>query len=562
MKKTNRIFNKKIICILIYTTLSICSLSKIYGKIYYVDKDNKFGNGANNNWPGTMEQPKSSFQGDWFQDELKPGDTVIVRQANSYAEMRFKGSMGAKDNPIVIMPYSDEKIISDNSIAPGQFWIRIMDGASHIEIYGPLEIIGREYSYTALKNNVGLKLVDAEIYNGQHGPRLNGTKDSELINCHIHDLSVNGVQMRGSESAATGEFCQNILFENITVHHIDDDRTPDNSDADGFHSYGGENITFKNCSANNNAEDGFDLNCNGTLINCRAIDNSAGGIKIWRRDQDNFANKTITVINSLIINNGNHNKDTNPGIKVSMGAGLNLYHSVVSGNYDQGIHVRFANDDEPYLNQIPYLPVNIYNSIICNTLGGTGILERTHPDGPLVKADYNLYFNNAGSDAEGFSVGSNSIIATDPLFKNLTNNDFSLNSTSPAIDKAVDLRGYPGLSDEIYLANIISDFTYKTRPVGSKSDIGAYEYGNTLGGTINKLFTENLKVYPNPSSDQIFLSKEFKLSSFKIISLDGTCLKQGNLKDATIDVSTLPRGIYILTVKNTRQIASGKILIE
>jgi len=36
----------------------------------YVDKDNKFGNGCNNSWPGTINQPKCDVDANWFRYDL------------------------------------------------------------------------------------------------------------------------------------------------------------------------------------------------------------------------------------------------------------------------------------------------------------------------------------------------------------------------------------------------------------------------------------------------------------------------------------------------------------
>ncbi len=469
--------------------------------VYYVDKDGKFGNGSNNSWPGTMEQPKANLQHDWFQRNLQPGDTVILRQASSYGEMRFYStSSGTAEAPIVVQAWPGETIISDVAILPTQFAIRILEDASHISIYGPMLIRGHEYSYVALGNNTGLKLHNIEIDGTDHGPRLSGLRDSEFKNISMHDLTKNGFQMRGSASAATGDPCRNLWIENVDAYRVDDDRTPDNSDADGFHSYGGENITLINCSTWDNAEDGFDLNCNAIMVNCKAYDNSASGLKVWRREGDNYAEKTITAINCLFANNGFHPDDTNPGVKVSYGAGLNFYNGVILGGYDQGINMRFTENDGTFKEGLPYQPVRVYNSIIANTTSGTGLRSMNHTtQGNLVEADYNLYFNNA-QDISGFTMGAHSITGQDPLFSDPNNGIYSLLANSPAIDMGTDLTGM----DTTYNQYGQKDYDGHTRPVAGVTDIGAYEYSTLTGiwnvnGRDSDLGT-NLSNYPNPFS--------------------------------------------------------------
>jgi PGF-pre-PGF domain-containing protein len=61
---------------------------------------------------------------------------------------------------------------------------------------------------------------------------------------------------------------------------------------------------------------------------------------------------------------------------------------------------------------------------------------------------------------------ANSVINTDPFFTSASGNDFTLQSTSPAIDAGVDV-------------GLTQDFAGVSIPQGSAPDIGAYEYGNT-----------------------------------------------------------------------------------
>ena len=75
--------------------------------------------------------------------------------------------------------------------------------------------------------------------------------------------------------------------------------------------------------------------------------------------------------------------------------------------------------------------------------------------------DHNLYFLN-NVTALGFNLGTGEQIA-DPQFVNLVNQDFHLNSASPAVDAGTDL-GY------------IFDFDNRPVPVNILPDLGAYEY--------------------------------------------------------------------------------------
>jgi hypothetical protein len=83
--------------------------------------------------------------------------------------------------------------------------------------------------------------------------------------------------------------------------------------------------------------------------------------------------------------------------------------------------------------------------------------------------DHNLY-HFAGTGELGFQLGDGEIVA-DPLFLEVTLQDFHLHPTSPAIDAGVDL-GYS------------SDFENRSVPAGAAPDMGAYEYGARIAPAV------------------------------------------------------------------------------
>lgn len=456
--------------------------------IYYVDKENKFGNNCSNAWAGTVAQPKCDFNHDWFWRNLDPGDEVIVREAPAvgYGEMRlYVESSGNAQNPILIHAYENEHINLAMSL---QFGVRLVSDVSYIT-FEDLSITNREYSFATdgvqTNGNYGIKLHDCDIFNTLHGPRWFNYHDSEIKNCEIHDISTNGLQFR---------YSTNILLDHVNVARVDDGRSPDNSDADGFHTYGSENLIISNSSSSYNAEDGFDLNANATLINVHAHHNNGGGLKIWRRVEDNYAEKTVTVINSIFNNNGYYAPEPaqgNPGVKVSYGAKLEMYNSVVFGNYDQGIKIRWAADDGAYLADEIYPTSIIKNTIISDTINGPGLEDtyrcmsdtRNLQESPhcastahLTTESNNLYFNNFGGNAKGYNLSGvygdfilTNSVTTNPLFVDAVIGDFQLASGSGAIAAGLDL----GVLSNPYLAY---DLNGILRPQGFAWDIGAYKY--------------------------------------------------------------------------------------
>lgn len=126
-------FNLATIIILSIIIIAIIHDAVIAGNTIYVDKNNLFGNGCNNAWPGTIEQPKCDVDGEWFRSDLEPGDTVILREAK-YDFMLFnESSGGTEDNPVVIKAYDGEKILLDNfSSNMAALWF--FENASYITI--------------------------------------------------------------------------------------------------------------------------------------------------------------------------------------------------------------------------------------------------------------------------------------------------------------------------------------------------------------------------------------------------------------------------------------------
>ena len=84
-----------------------------------------------------------------------------------------------------------------------------------------------------------------------------------------------------------------------------------------------------------------------------------------------------------------------------------------------------------------------------------------------------------------------------------------------------------------------------------------YEISSTLG-TDNHYIQLEMSVYPNPTADNINLKIEQleKGYEYTFYNATGHLLKKQNIREKTtqIDASTLPKGIYLLSVKKDNQI--------
>jgi len=133
----------------------------------------------------------------------------------------------------------------------------------------------------------------------------------------------------------------------------------------------------------------------------------------------------------------------------------------------------------------------------------------------------------------------------DPLFVDLAEGDYHVQSTSPAIDNGV-------------LPLSVLDFEGHPIPYpGTTPDIGIYEYQPTLH-TIESTNANPLYVYPNPVIGIFFIMNNTRGNIEQITLQDAfgkvVLLKSYisyNSKQTAVDIASLATGLYILHVKTS-----------
>ena len=63
-------------------------------------------------------------------------------------------------------------------------------------------------------------------------------------------------------------------------------------------------------------------------------------------------------------------------------------------------------------------------------------------------------------------------------------------------------------------------------------------------------FESDIHVYPNPVDDTLYFSVVFQKASYRIVSSQGSIVKEGNLSDSHMDISSLNPGVYYLRIKD------------
>ncbi|WP_312764665.1 T9SS type A sorting domain-containing protein [Epilithonimonas sp.] len=228
-----------------------------------------------------------------------------------------------------------------------------------------------------------------------------------------------------------------------------------------------------------------------------------------------------------------------------------------------------------YSDQI-YIPLfnssstfNIINSTVYNPDGGT-ILSTVSP---ILNSIQNSIFWMGGDsvnaiDGSGTSVtANNSIIlpkhnvmlngsnnyTTDPLFNNISANDFTLKSSSNGIN-----RGNNSFYDVSKYGNY--DVADKSRIEQTTIDIGAFENQPTLlASDINK--AEYIIIFPNPVKDILNFHSDEKILKIEIISIDGRKIIEKNMNDEKkLNVQTLQRGLYLINIFTEKEIRTIRFI--
>ncbi|MHC5074685.1 MAG: T9SS type A sorting domain-containing protein [Planctomycetota bacterium] len=84
-----------------------------------------------------------------------------------------------------------------------------------------------------------------------------------------------------------------------------------------------------------------------------------------------------------------------------------------------------------------------------------------------------------------------------------------------------------------------------------------------LGVGIQEATAEQIRIFPNPASDYIAVQvKETEIYSIEITSMNGQIIQRLNARGPTcqIDLSSLGKGVYIITVRSRDQVWTEKII--
>lgn len=143
---------------------------------------------------------------------------------------------------------------------------------------------------------------------------------------------------------------------------------------------------------------------------------------------------------------------------------------------------------------------------------------------------------------------------TDPLFTNGASDDFSLQSTSPAIGG--------GSSSGISALIPALDFAGNTRVRGNYIDMGAYEYQpSTVGIIKNSKDNLDFTVYPNPTNGIINIQSTVEVESIIVMNSLGQVIVEVNNQNS-VDLTGSPKGLYVVAVKTKNKVITKKVIMK
>lgn len=412
--------------------------------IYYVDAT--LGNDGN---PGTEAEPWKTINKVNI-TALNPGDTVLLKRGESWAERLKIEYSGTDGLPIIFGAYGvgDRPILS-----PGADWVAVTDRGAAVPIawwvVENLEVVGTTLHGFSIITSSNFVIRNCDIH--ENGVGVNYSWGLDIHNCTNGQIYNNAVYSH-TATGSNGMWMTHIT--NFDIHHnlVHSNRLNGigmSKNAAGQGSNG--NRIHHNLLYNNSIQPGY----------------GAIGIETFCENNE--------VYNNLLYRNGHAGYLTNS-------PNNEIYHNTFYMNVHYQIALLdwsgSAPENNVFKNNILVIPDGD-EAILFADNGTAGVWD------PLSNTfDHNLHWylgeNGEGRGdwiaggggfpdyswaewlAEGKEANGEGIV--DPKFVDPDNDDFHLTVSSPGIDAGTDV----GITD---------DYDGKHRPMGSAPDMGAYEYG-------------------------------------------------------------------------------------
>jgi hypothetical protein len=418
----------------------VMSVNAQAGKTYYVATN---GNDANS---GTEALPfRNLVKG---LSVLKPGDTLLVKAGVYREELYNKIPSGASwQQPVTFKAYPGQQVILQPNLG-AQRVITLSGDRHHIIIDGFI-IDGTNVSIDAIK-------LAGVMDNSKASPTYIRIINNEIRNVGVTKNSKGVYDAFGSGILTTGN-SNYIEYINNRIH--------DNGLTDYDH--------------------GIYHTSSYSLIEGNIIYNNKGtGIKVgWGQNARDNIVRNNQIYDNNTAQGANGQKKQGRGIGVYSGSGTLVYNNVIWGAHATGIDVTYGGNNAKIFNNTVMsttgygIAVGIGSDpseTATNTLVENNVVyqQSTYPAiynsrGINTVFRYNLTYGlNPRIEAKNpaSTLLQNNLENVDPRFTSLSLKNFTLQASSPAIDKGIVTNG------------ITYDFSRSARPQGVSFDIGAFEF--------------------------------------------------------------------------------------
>jgi hypothetical protein len=152
----------------------------------------------------------------------------------------------------------------------------------------------------------------------------------------------------------------------------------------------------------------------------------------------------------------------------------------------------------------------------------------------------NLWFNESnGGWTPGLPVIDSNQVIADPLFTDPFSEDFSIASNSPAVMAGIKQSG------------VIHD--YVQHSFYDPPSIGAFEGHEAITSVPYHIRDHCILIGPNPTNNSVTIDGDFDFASIEILDSGGMLVQElsDNMPPVTIDLSSLPNGLYFLRIQSS-----------